>query len=468
MSLLLRRRALMGAAPRSIDAEGNPLTFETNRRLPLKKCQVGFLPVQSGSGDPSPENVRPITGWTGCNVVRCGKNLFDPSSSETIDTQGDGSLIRYGHSFPSGRYTIINQTGETLYYRTPKANMSDRGRTASISNNSTASVTVGSDYLLWVYMTTYNQTKFESIGVNAGNDTELHTYVGNTYPVQFPAMGKNLFDGQWEQGNIQIGTPQPSTTAMRSGYINVEPSTSYYGYTARSSNVFVFEYTEDGTYANKSNNIASIHVFTTGSTTKKIRIVDRNSGTETVNTGINYPSTETAYEPYTNTVYGGYVDLVTGEVWATWVSISAWGFSINSLSYIGDTSTRGVINIRNISLIKTPGDAETTKCNVAKYDNTIIQDTGTQIYSMLNNSIGIEANIRVLNSLTGITSSDTPNSAEIRMRAYLQHNPVQYTFKIATPILVTTLTPAEIRTLIGTNNILSDANDDINITYQKG
>lgn len=33
-------------------------------------------PVQSGSGDPSPSNIRPITGWTGCNVKRTGKNLL--------------------------------------------------------------------------------------------------------------------------------------------------------------------------------------------------------------------------------------------------------------------------------------------------------------------------------------------------------------------------------------------------------
>ena len=34
-------------------------------------------PVQSGSGDPSPDNIRPISGWTGCNVTRTGKNLLN-------------------------------------------------------------------------------------------------------------------------------------------------------------------------------------------------------------------------------------------------------------------------------------------------------------------------------------------------------------------------------------------------------
>lgn len=32
-------------------------------------CIVNIEPVQAGSGTPAPDNVRPITGWTGCNVV---------------------------------------------------------------------------------------------------------------------------------------------------------------------------------------------------------------------------------------------------------------------------------------------------------------------------------------------------------------------------------------------------------------
>lgn len=32
-------------------------------------CVVEINPVQAGSGTPSPDNVRPITGWTGCEVV---------------------------------------------------------------------------------------------------------------------------------------------------------------------------------------------------------------------------------------------------------------------------------------------------------------------------------------------------------------------------------------------------------------
>ena len=40
--------------------------------------------VQEGEGDPSPDNVRPIVGWSGANLVRCGKNLLDISNCAMV------------------------------------------------------------------------------------------------------------------------------------------------------------------------------------------------------------------------------------------------------------------------------------------------------------------------------------------------------------------------------------------------
>ena len=45
--------------------------------IPMKDVLVHIEPVQAGSGDPSPDNVRPITGWTGAKVTRTGKNLLN-------------------------------------------------------------------------------------------------------------------------------------------------------------------------------------------------------------------------------------------------------------------------------------------------------------------------------------------------------------------------------------------------------
>ena len=48
--------------------------------IPLKSCIVRVEPVQEGSGDPSPENVRPISGFTGCEVRHSGADTSNPTT----------------------------------------------------------------------------------------------------------------------------------------------------------------------------------------------------------------------------------------------------------------------------------------------------------------------------------------------------------------------------------------------------
>lgn len=70
--------------------------------IPVKDLTVSIEPVQAGSGDPTPDNVRPITGWTGANIARTGKNLFNcpttasTSGGVTSTPNGDGSLTLEG------------------------------------------------------------------------------------------------------------------------------------------------------------------------------------------------------------------------------------------------------------------------------------------------------------------------------------------------------------------------------------
>ena len=59
--------------------------------IPVRDLIVEIVPAQSGSGVPSPDNVRPISGWTGANVYVAGKNLLynpDWHLNKTIDASG--------------------------------------------------------------------------------------------------------------------------------------------------------------------------------------------------------------------------------------------------------------------------------------------------------------------------------------------------------------------------------------------
>lgn len=58
--------------------EGNPIICYPVENYPLN-VKATFLPKQAGTGDPSPDNVRPISGRDEVTVTRCGKNLLDYS-----------------------------------------------------------------------------------------------------------------------------------------------------------------------------------------------------------------------------------------------------------------------------------------------------------------------------------------------------------------------------------------------------
>ena len=67
--------------------------------------QVEITPTQEGTGDPSPENVRPIVGWDTVNVTRCGKNLLDISNMQTITKKGVTFQLENGGIHVSGTAT---------------------------------------------------------------------------------------------------------------------------------------------------------------------------------------------------------------------------------------------------------------------------------------------------------------------------------------------------------------------------
>lgn len=56
---------------------GGIASFQAQRAQQLTKLLVQITPVQSGTGDPSPSNIRPISGRTGMTVTRCGKNILN-------------------------------------------------------------------------------------------------------------------------------------------------------------------------------------------------------------------------------------------------------------------------------------------------------------------------------------------------------------------------------------------------------
>ena len=67
--LYRRRNTIIRSYPHIETTSGGIASFSTDLAAPLKECKVYFNPVQAGSGDPSPENVREISGWDSANLI---------------------------------------------------------------------------------------------------------------------------------------------------------------------------------------------------------------------------------------------------------------------------------------------------------------------------------------------------------------------------------------------------------------
>ena len=85
----LRQRILM-ATPHLATASGDPCAFTTTVPAPLKSCVVSWVPVQDGSGTPSPDNIRPIHGQSGIT-------LTNGSAVTVCDWSGEAGVV-YGGS----------------------------------------------------------------------------------------------------------------------------------------------------------------------------------------------------------------------------------------------------------------------------------------------------------------------------------------------------------------------------------
>lgn len=83
-----------------LEETGNPVVCYPVENYPLG-CKASWEPTQEGTGDPSPENIRPISGRETVSVERCGENLVD--SHRVVDVSAPyGLTVQY----VSGKITI--------------------------------------------------------------------------------------------------------------------------------------------------------------------------------------------------------------------------------------------------------------------------------------------------------------------------------------------------------------------------
>lgn len=369
-------------AQQQITGSGSIVSFDSAFVRPLDELKVNIAPTQSGEGDPSPTNIRPISGWTGCEVTRTGKNTFDQSNTSIIANdarayaQSDAMALAQINMLPAGTYTL-----------------SFHEKVVSLNGIEAVPTRFG------LFLKAINNDNSQVLDVNAQSSLTTPT-VGDVYTISATFTLTDAFVGKFQYFYVYTGKNAGASTPNE--------------YTAKIYDV-----------------------------------------------QIERSFTATAYEPYlgqtypitwsdtAGTVYGGTLDAVSGKL-----TVNRKDILLSSLTW----QRRGV---RLFSANLPSGESADPTVPISEHlCDTFLTEyvssyTSTQaLHLALYKSVGAVVSGTVYLRLTSAEISDS--TAEFNQ--WLIDNPVHLCYKLATPIEYD-ITPTEIDTLLGANNIWADCGD---------
>lgn len=518
----------------------------------IRSLKVYFSPKQEGSGDPSPENVRAITGWDGVKVEHCGKNLWE-FGDQTFTKY---KQIQFNKTLPKGIYTFSAKVSSSdtdtnvcnvwmLYYENNvvhPASGKHINRSVTQRTSVTFDFTSGCPTIIRLYASNNlnngndDVVSFTDIQLELGSEaTEYEPYQTRIslpptlqHVVYIESTGTQYIDLNFGfDSTDEIETEFSIATGQLNDKYIVSPNiwnnndnrfamgvhrgglyTAAYGNTSTSTTTLSPETSNDGEIhkwiynnytfsipdiqankdvsdvifkettanlrlfygynSNTKGKIASYHHKKADGTEVNLipcyRISDHKPGmwdTVTQTFYTNSGSGEFILGPAVNkydvdwgddvgTVYGGYVDLISGELVETWRKF-VYPSTPNLFTDLGNGYySVGFGNVEG----KGYGSAKNSMCSKLPYGyNTTTQSIGYELDYVL---LGVSHRFHTL------IYSDTPLTKDT-VRQWFIDNDIQLVRELATPI-THTLPQSALTTLINRNTFWSNA-DKIEIEY---
>lgn len=103
MDITTLRRSLIANTPHLETASGTDFHLFKAALAKMPQCVIGFEPVQAGSGDPSPNNIRNLSGYDGVDLYVSPTQTAADGTTYSISWPSQGTL--YG-----GTVDLINGT----------------------------------------------------------------------------------------------------------------------------------------------------------------------------------------------------------------------------------------------------------------------------------------------------------------------------------------------------------------------
>lgn len=451
-------------------ASGAIATFpDGSDGVPVESLTVSMEPIQDLHGQDAPY---PAGG---------GKNFIDITGVITVTSQKVIATIdlKAGtYSFScfvkdssniSGTLRVGVTGGASLKTGTISAGMNGVVKVENVSIAEDASISM----IVSGNSAGYNYAVSE-IQCESGSTATAYAPYSNICPISgrqsmtVTGAGKNLFDESKATDGVFInantGAEIISPNFVASDYIKVLSNADYYtnAYGVGSTYTVSF-FDANKRYIGRAN-LTNAGVFNTGDASY-VRVSTDKRQITAEQLMLNYPSTDTAYHAYNGqqievqlgqTVYGGTVDVTTGEMTISWAYEDIKANVAQYSRRNADTSGQ-YFYTRRIS------DCAVSYTNVnlnQKFTSGVI--VNPYEYSRFGKT-------DVANVLPAATGSDVRvgsfgyDTLEDWV-AYVQSQEVMgIAYTLAEPITVT-LTPEQLTTVLGTNNVWSDA-DSVSVDY---
>lgn len=221
-------------------AAGNPIQIHPDKDSLIKPI-LTFRPIQKGSGEPSPENIRPITGRAGAELVRCGKNLANltyrsgvPSINNGLDTAVYGWASDYVYIGSNNVVLSITEAveGESFFLFLYDENKAFIGYNAAESKNST---TVWSTTIPGHENARYCRLRL-SAGANTASRLQLELgstatpfepYQGDTFTFDF---GQTVYGGKVDvnKGELVVDWAKVTLPSSANWVKSISAKNGYY------------------------------------------------------------------------------------------------------------------------------------------------------------------------------------------------------------------------------------------------
>ena len=324
----------------------------------------------------------------------------------------------------------------------------------------------------------YGLTYNNNIAINYPSTVTTYSPYSNECPITghtgatVERTGANIWDEEWESGqyngnpNTGVITKAVDNTRIRSkNDIPVKENTTYYVFAPQP--LFAYFLDKDKNWMNRvgsnGTTLAKNASFTTPEGCAYIKFFTVNTAAYDKNISINYPSTDHEYHAYqgetipvsweseAGTVYGGELDVVSGKLTVDMAIVD-----LGALTWTrGSTNVSGEYRfMANPPIPTVPAQSGNSVPNMvcSHYRTVSPNATYTQTQGVSNNL-----------TLSQITLFDPVYKSGDVTAFKTAMSGVQLCYELAEPIEYT-LTPQEVRTFLGQNNLWSDTGNT-EVTY---